>query len=102
MVIDTHHPVYELVRKIPVGKVLTYGAIADACGVKNPRYVGYLLHHNPDQDTIPCHRVVSSLGKCAKNFAFGFATAQEQLLKNEGVVFIGSHVDLASHMWDGR
>lgn len=91
--------VYKLVSMIPRGKVLTYGRIASACLIKNPRYVGYLLHHNPDPENIPCHRVVNARGECAKNFAFGMETAQQQLLTQEGVTFKGKRVDLEKHLW---
>lgn len=96
---DPNHPVYALVGRIPRGKVLTYGLIAQTCGIKTPRYVGYLLHHNPDPESIPCHRVVNAAGKCAANFAFGMARAQEQLLIQEGVKFTGGKVDLKAHLW---
>lgn len=52
--------VYEIVQKIPVGSVATYGQIARLCG--NPRAsraVGYALHVNPLPGKIPCHRVVN-------------------------------------------
>ena len=55
--------IYEAVRKIPRGKVATYGQIAAMCG--NPRLaqvVGYALHKNPEPGVIPCHRIVSRKG----------------------------------------
>lgn len=96
---DTTHPVYTLVSQIPPGKVLTYGLIAKACSISNPRYVGYILHHNPAPELIPCHRVVSAAGKCAANFAFGLATAQEQLLSQEGVTLTNGKVNLREHLY---
>lgn len=92
--------VYQIVSSIPVGKVLTYGDIAYLAGLNTPRVVGHYLHNNPDPSTIPCHRVVNAAGRCAPNFAFGLATAQEQLLKGEGVPFKGSHVDLSTARWN--
>lgn len=87
--------VYKQVTEIPAGKVMTYGQIASICNVKNPRYIGYLLHHNPNPDVIPCHRVVNAKGACATNFAFGMAKVQEKLLKAEGVSFDSKgYVDL--------
>lgn len=91
--------VYNIVRSIPAGKVLTYGDVAKYAGIKNPRQVGYFLHHNPDPSTIPCHRVVNAQGKCAVNFAFGLKHVQETLLQNEGVNFISGHVDMAKNHW---
>lgn len=88
--------VYQVVRKIPAGKVLTYGAIAKMVGT-TPRVVGFALHANRDKST-PCHRVVNRNGRLAPNFAFGGAHEQYLRLKIEGIDFIdGNHVDLAKH-----
>ncbi len=92
--------VYHLVASIPLGKVSTYGDIAALAHLTTPRSVGYLLHYNPDPDHIPCHRVVNAQGKCAKNFAFGFEDVQKQLLKAEGISFIGDRVDMKAHRWN--
>ena len=81
--------IYEQVKKIPEGKVATYGQIALMAG--NPRWsqiVGYALHSNPEPVVIPCHRVVNKEGKLAKAFAFGGENVQRNLLINEGVVFL--------------
>ena len=80
--------IYELVKNIPPGKVMTYGQIATCLGNKNlSRVVGNVLHHNPDPKHVPCHRVVNSKGKVAPNFAFGGSEAQRMRLEQEGVVF---------------
>ena len=86
---NTFEKIYEQVKKIPKGKVATYGQIALMAG--NPRWsqiVGYALHSNPEPGVIPCHRVVSKDGKVAKSFAFGGDNAQRDLLIGEGVIFI--------------
>ena len=86
---NTFQKIYEQVKKIPKGKVATYGQIALMAG--NPRWsqiVGYALHSNPEPGVIPCHRVVSKDGKVAKSFAFGGDNAQRDLLIGEGVIFI--------------
>ena len=97
--------VYEVVRRIPKGKVATYG-----------------LHSNPEPGVIPCHRVVFRDGSLAPGFAFGGPERQRLLLEEEGVVFIspkgmpelsesgkvkdsnagasGLRVDLARCQWD--
>ena len=55
--------VYEAVRRIPRGKVATYGQIARLCGEpRASRAVGYALHVNPRPGVIPCHRVVGANG----------------------------------------
>ena len=96
--------VYENVRKIPKGKVATYGQIAFMCGSpKASRAVGYALHFNPDPDNIPCFRVVNRFGALAASFAFGGAAAQAELLKSEGVVVQEDFtVDLRCYRWKGE
>lgn len=52
--------IYEAVKKIPRGKVATYGQVAALAGnSRMARAVGNALHHNPDPDNIPCYRVVN-------------------------------------------
>ena len=78
--------IYDVVRRIPSGKVATYGQIAMLAG--NPRWaraVGYALHANPEPGVIPCHRVLNRFGKTAPAFAFGGADRQAELLRAEGV-----------------
>ena len=88
--------VYEIVREIPAGKVMTYGQIARRLGTRDPRKVGWALHGNTDENT-PCHRVVSREGGMAVSFAGpvgGGAQIQMRLLKDEGVVFTRDKVNL--------
>ncbi len=78
--------IYEQVKRIPYGRVATYGQIAMLAG--NPRWsrvVGYALHVNPDPTTIKCHRVVNRFGGLSDAFAFGGKQAHAQLLLDEGV-----------------
>lgn len=77
--------IYDIVSRIPKGKVSTYGRVALMAGGGGPRYVGWCLHHNPDHEKIPCHRVVSAQGKLAKTFAFGGIREQEKILLKEGI-----------------
>lgn len=89
--------VYTLVRKIPKGKVTTYGEIGKKLHI-SPRTVGTALHLNPYEGEVPCHRVVNKDGRIAPGFAFGGLGAQKKLLEKEGVVFIDeTHVDMAKH-----
>lgn len=93
--------VYQVVAKIPKGKVATYGMIARLSGIKSPRFVGSLLHKNPDPNNILCHRVVNAQGKLAKDFAFGGLKEQARRLRQEGVnVDNESSVDLETHLWN--
>jgi methylated-DNA-protein-cysteine methyltransferase-like protein len=78
---NTFEKIYEVVKRIPVGKVASYGQVAAAAG--NPRWsrvVGYALHNNPYPGIIPCHRVVRRDGQVAEGFAFGGADVQRDLL----------------------
>lgn len=82
----TFERVYELVAKIPKGKVTSYGAISKLAGL-NPRVVGYALHANKDSKNVPCHRVINSKGQVSKGFAFGGPGMQKKMLIKEGVKF---------------
>ena len=87
--------IYEAVKRIPYGRVATYGQVAEMAGDrKMARAVGNALHKNPDPDGIPCFRVVNSKGMLAEAFVFGGINMQEELLKNEGVEVIDGKVDL--------
>lgn len=80
--------VYELLRAIPKGKVVTYGQIGAYFGNKNlARAVGNILHNNPEPIITPCHRVVNAKGEVAVNFGFGGGEVQRSLLEKEGVIF---------------
>lgn len=92
--------VYRRVRRIPRGKVSTYGRIAEACGCpRGARAVGMALHRNPKPGEIPCHRVVNREGRLAPAFAFGGTDEQRRLLEAEGVeVSEDGFVDLSLYL----
>lgn len=90
--------IYEAVKKIPRGKVATYGQVAAMAG--NPRMsraVGNALHKNPDPENIPCYRVVNAKGELAGAFAFGGADVQANLLRADGIEVIDNKVDLIKY-----
>ena len=95
--------IYDVVRRIPRGKVATYGQIAMLAG--NPRWaraVGYALHANTEPGVIPCHRVLNRFGRVAPAFAFGGEERQAEMLRAEGVEVSGNgFVDLDRYLWDG-
>lgn len=93
--------VYEVVRRIPAGKVATYGQIARMCGnARMSRQVGWALHVNPEPYEIPCHRVVTRDGRLSPAFAFGGVNVQRQLLEAENITFVNDdHVDITKHLW---
>ncbi|MCR5416923.1 MAG: methylated-DNA--[protein]-cysteine S-methyltransferase [Pseudobutyrivibrio sp.] len=87
--------IYDAVKKIPRGKVATYGQVAAMAGnPKMSRAVGNALHKNPDFENIPCYRVVNSKGELAGEYAFGGEWAQKKLLEADGIEVIGGRVDL--------
>ena len=93
--------VYENVKKIPSGKVATYGQIAKLAGQpQKARIVGWALHSNPYPGVIPCHRVVNRYGELSGAFAFGGPEEQRRLLELEGIIFNDSGtIDLQSYLW---
>lgn len=92
--------VYELVRRIPRGKVTTYGVIAKKLGM-SPRVVGYVLHLNPDGEKTPCHRVVNRDGRVAPGYAFGGQDKQKRRLEQEGIEFVDEkYLDLTQYSYE--
>mgnify|MGYP000871353424 FL=1 len=90
--------IYEAVKKIPAGKVATYGQIAELAGDKKmARAVGNALHKNPDPEHIPCFRVVNAKGELSGAFAFGGADVQAELLREDGVEGVDGKVDLTKY-----
>ena len=90
--------IYEAVKKIPRGRVATYGQIAELAGDKKmARAVGNALHKNPDPDGIPCYRVVNARGALSGVFAFGGAGAQAKLLLEDGIEVVDGRVDLKKY-----
>ncbi|MBR6850871.1 MAG: methylated-DNA--[Lachnospiraceae bacterium] len=90
--------IYDAVKRIPYGRVATYGQVAAMAGDrKMARAVGNALHRNPDPDNIPCYRVVNAKGELAGAFAFGGAGVQAKLLEAEGVEVIDDRVDLKKY-----
>jgi methylated-DNA-protein-cysteine methyltransferase-like protein len=91
--------VYQLTKKIPVGKVATYGQIATQLGKPGAaRAVGNALHRNPNPEEIPCYRVVNARGRLAPNFGFGKSDEQRKRLAKERIRFKDkTHVDLKKH-----
>ena len=87
--------IYEAVKKIPAGKVATYGQIAELAGDKKmARAVGNALHKNPDPEHIPCFRVVNAKGELSGAFAFGGEGEQAKRLEEDGIEVKNGKVDL--------
>ena len=94
---------YDVVRRIPAGKVATYGQIARLAGMPRcARLVGYAMAVCQDP-AVPCHRVVDRLGCTKPCFDVHAPGTQRTLLEAEGVPFRpDGTVDLDRCRWDGR
>jgi methylated-DNA-protein-cysteine methyltransferase-like protein len=86
--------VYEIVRKIPKGRVTTYGAIAKCLGSsKSARLVGYAMNLSHQYDaTIPAHRVVNRNGLLTGKHHFATPTIMQELLESEGIKVVNNQV----------
>jgi methylated-DNA-protein-cysteine methyltransferase-like protein len=91
-------PVYQLVQRIPRGRVLTYGALAKALRLPGgARTAGRAMASTPAGKGIPWHRVVGERGKIL--IRGPYAMLQKKLLESEGVKLIESRVQLSLHAW---
>ena len=95
--------VYEYLKTVPRGRVVTYGQIARALGApRMARQVGYAMHGSPGvAGGVPCHRVVFADGSLAPGFAFGGPGEQRRLLEGEGVRFLtDGRADMGACAWE--
>ena len=97
---DFFDKVYSVIAKIPKGKVTTYGAIAEYCGVKSAaRTVGWALN-GASSSNLPCHRVVNRFGGLTGKMHFDSPNLMEDLLRSEGIEFTEDGcVDMKKHFW---
>ena len=91
-------PVYRLVKQIPRGRVLSYGALAKALRLRGgARSAGRAMAATPSGKGIPWHRVVGERGKILIREPYD--SLQKKLLESEGVKIVESRVDLRTHLW---
>ncbi|MCF8260573.1 MAG: MGMT family protein [Melioribacteraceae bacterium] len=84
---DFFDKVLKVVAQIPYGRVTTYGAIAETCGIKSSaRTVGWALN-GAKESNLPCHRVVNRFGALTGKMHFGSPELMRELLESEGVKF---------------
>jgi len=85
----TWERVYAVVRRIPRGRVATYGQVATLAGFPHaPRLAGYALHALPEGTPLPWHRVVAAGGRLSlARLSAASALTQRMRLENEGVSF---------------
>ena len=95
--------VYQVVCRVPPGKVATYGQIARILGQpRSARTVGWALRSMPEDSDAPWQRVVNSKGTVSFRPGSPGASIQQALLEEEGVVFDKEgHIDLTIYGWEG-
>ena len=100
----TYERIYAAVKRIPRGRVATYGQIASvACLPGQPRQVGYALNALPDTRRIPWHRVINAKGEISKRSKPGCDLRQRVLLEREGIEFdAAGRVSLSTFRWRPR
>jgi methylated-DNA-protein-cysteine methyltransferase-like protein len=102
--VATYQRIYAIVRRIPRGRVATYGQIAALAGMpRHARQVGYALAHAPDNVVLPWHRVLNASGHVSLRARPGSDDFQQVLLEAEGVEFgLGGRVMLSKYQWVPR
>ena len=98
---STYARIYAVVRRIPKGRVATYGQIARLAGLGgHARQVGYALHALPDAMDVPWHRVINAQGGISKRSIAVYEQIQQELLEQEGIEFgVDSRVSLQRYQW---
>jgi methylated-DNA-protein-cysteine methyltransferase-like protein len=93
--------VYRVVRRIPAGRVATYGQVARLAGLgRNARQVGYALHALPERRLVPWHRVINARGEISLGPSAGSDVTQRLRLEREGVRFDArGRTDLSLFGW---
>ena len=97
-----YQKIYTVVKKIPIGTVLTYGQVAELAGLDGKaRLVGYALFRVEIETDIPWQRVVNSKGEVSYSIArCGGDYLQKTLLEQEGIEFNqGNRIDLKKYRW---
>lgn len=95
--------VYQVVLRIPAGKVATYGQIAKMAGKCTARQAGYAMAAIPAGLTIPWHRVINAQGKISARADGDGDSRQHRALAAEGVLFTASgRVDFKHYGWQPR
>jgi len=100
----TYERIYGVVRRIPRGRVATYGQVASVAGLPGrARQVGYALHALSTESNLPWQRVVNSSGRISSRAEPGADHLQRILLEDEGVAFDDSgRISLKECQWNPR
>jgi len=102
--VQRYEVIWATVRRIPRGRIATYGQIAELAGFEgHARQVGYALHNLPGGSTVPWHRVVNSRGEISPRTAGDSHELQRMLLEAEGVAFDArGRLDLKKYRWQRK
>jgi methylated-DNA-protein-cysteine methyltransferase-like protein len=94
--------VYAVARRIPYGKVTSYGAIAKVLGsARSARMVGWAMNAAHNLEDVPAHRVVNRKGLLTGKHHFDGTNLMQQLLESEGIVVVDNQIiDLESVFWE--
>ena len=93
--------IYDVVRRIPKGRVATYGQVAALAGLpRHARQVGYALHVLPESTKVPWHRVINAKGEVSARSTPGWDQIQLALLRRERVLGADGRVDLDRFQWE--
>ena len=100
---DTYKRIYKVVKRIPKGRVATYGQIAVIAQASGPRQIGYALNALPAKSGVPWHRVINSQGRVSSRSDYGWENVQRSMLQAEGVEFDErDRVELKRFQWAPR
>jgi methylated-DNA-protein-cysteine methyltransferase-like protein len=93
--------IYAVVKRIPCGRVATYGQVATLAGLDaHARQAGYALHSLPDGSDVPWHRVINARGEISPRNSSDSHELQRLLLEEEGIVFsVDGKVSLDRYRW---
>jgi methylated-DNA-protein-cysteine methyltransferase-like protein len=98
---DAYPRIYAVVKRIPRGRVATYGQVAELAGLAgHARQVGYALHALPEDNRVPWQRVVNARGEVSARVEPFMENVQRSMLEEEGVEFgLGDRLDLGRYRW---
>ena len=94
--------VYAVARKIPYGRVTSYGSIARALGTgRSARMVGWAMNASHNMSDVPAHRVVNRVGLLTGKHHFEGTNLMQQLLENEGIEVIDNQIqNFEKYFWE--
>ena len=98
---SSYDKIYEVVKRIPAGKVATYGQVAEIAGLpRQARLVGYTLHNLKADSDIPWQRVINSKGEISNYGELEWTQYHRILLESEGIIFlVNNRINLKIYRW---